>query len=795
MSERNAGGLEPAGLEPGAARPLLSSDGHLSQVLANMAEGVALISSDGRIIEVNPAATGILRLPARALTGASVLDPAWRYLGPDGDPLAREGIITWWQRMRRQPCDSVLMGIHLDGACPVWIEARTTPLQPTGPAAGHVLAIFRDAGAPRQAEEARREGERFMRAVIDTDPNVVFVKDGDGRYVLVNDALARVYGLSPDDLLGYTDVDLCARMGLDVAQAQQFQANDRYVLESGSVHVIDERFTLADGTDLWYRTTKTPLRYHNAPGHIMGVAVDITESVRAQQALRESEKRYRTLVESLDDAIFLLADDGRITECNAAAGEMFGYDRAQLAGMNISELVSAEVAARLREVAAQLRETAAVRDASEGGTWEATGAGYAGASFPIEVSARPVVIQGRRLLLVAVRDVTDRHRLQEQLRQSQKMDAVGRLAGGIAHDFNNLLTIINGYSEFLLRSLPPGGEAQADMEQIHQAGRRAAELTRQLLAFSRRQMLELRLLNLNEVIDGLGRMLRRIISEDIHLTVRTDPTLGAVKADIAQIEQLIINLMLNARDAMPGGGALTLETANVELPAGHVSTHLPAHPGPHVMLAVTDTGMGMDEAVRERMFEPFYTTKEVGKGTGLGLAVVYGIVQDFGGSMDVASAPGRGTTLRVYLPCAAQATEAGAPDGAGGDLPTGRETVLVVEDQDRVRRLVVRMLGRLGYTVLEASCASEAISLCRSRPIPVDLLLTDVVMPGMSGPELVRRLSPICGEVPVLYMSGYADEAIAERGGLEGAPPLIRKPFTIEHLARALRQALEGVAE
>jgi signal transduction histidine kinase len=338
---------------------------------------------------------------------------------------------------------------------------------------------------------------------------------------------------------------------------------------------------------------------------------------------------------------------------------------------------------------------------------QSCGVGRDGVIFPTEVSSRTIALGGETVVLVQVRNITDRRRLEEQLRQAHKMEAVGRLAGGIAHEFNNLLTVINGYSEFLLRSLDPAGETYLDIEQIYTAGRRAAELTRQLLAFSRRQALARPLVDVNAVISEMGDLLRSMASENVHLTIRLAPDLGLTRGDRGQIEQAIVHLAMNARDAMPHGGELTLCTANVTLrPGDHVS-HLDPRPGEYICLAVGDTGVGMPAEVCEHLFEPFFTTKEVGQGTGLGLAMIYGVIDDLGGAIDVCSEPGRGSTFRLYLPRAAM--PAGEPALEGDALPRGHETVLVVEDEDAPRRRLARLLCRLGYTVLEAANCIEAL--------------------------------------------------------------------------------------
>jgi nitrogen-specific signal transduction histidine kinase len=395
------------------------------------------------------------------------------------------------------------------------------------------------------------------------------------------------------------------------------------------------------------------------------------------------------------------------------------------------------------------------------------------------------------------RDATERKRAEEekvalvdQLRQSQKMEAIGRLAGGVAHDFNNLLTVIKGYCQLSLAEMKESTPIRDALEVINKATEKAADLTRQLLAFSRRQIMEVRVLDLNALLQNLDKMLRRIIGEDIELVTLLGEDLGRVKADPGQIEQVVMNLAVNAKDAMSKGGKLIIETANAELDEAYAHAHVAVTPGRYVMIAVSDTGTGMTPEVRDRVFEPFFTTKGKGKGTGLGLSTVYGIVKQSNGNIWVYSEPGKGTAFKIFLPRVDEPAEKLKGQETGEELPRGSETVLVVEDDKEVRNLAVRILKRQGYTVLDGSYGDQAFNVCRQHKGPIHLLLTDVVMPGMDGRAISESLSQLHPEMKVLYMSGYTGDAIVRHGILIEGINYIQKPFTVEELVRKVREVI-----
>jgi signal transduction histidine kinase/CheY-like chemotaxis protein len=414
-----------------------------------------------------------------------------------------------------------------------------------------------------------------------------------------------------------------------------------------------------------------------------------------------------------------------------------------------------------------------------------------GTEVPVELTVAPIRVGNSWIFSAFIRDISERNQLEQQLRQAQKMEAVGRLAGGIAHDFNNLLTAIFGYADLLAEDLPPGSPAQADVKEIRTAANRASALTRQLLAFSRQQVLQPVVLNVNEVVRDLENMLQRVLGEDVELEAHFAADLGNARADPGQLEQVILNLAVNARDAMPTGGKLTIETANVDLDEHYAQTHRPVVPGRYVMIAVSDTGIGMDAATQARMFEPFFTTKEPGKGTGLGLATAYGIVKQSGGYIWVYSEVGGGATFKIYLPRVdAPADVVAAPPELG--TVAGIETVLLAEDDPLLLPLARDVLKRLGYTVLEARTPADAVAVAQAHAGIIHLLISDVVMPGESGLQLARRLLEVRPNLRVLYISGYSDEAVVRHGLLDPGTTFLQKPFTPAALARKVRELLDA---
>jgi PAS domain S-box-containing protein len=677
----------------------------------------------------------------------------------------------------------------------------------------------------RGLKELLNREQVFLDTLLDNIPDHIYFKDVQSRFTRINKAFSRWVGLSdPSQATGKTDFDF-----FTIEHAQQAFEDEQQIISSGQpLSGKEEKETWPGGRETWVSSTKVPLR--GKSGHVFGtfgISRDITahkqaeellrreheilelrvqertaelasanlslqnevlERKQVEEALRQSEDRFRTIFEKAAYGMVTTKPDGHFLQVNPAFCHLVGYAQDELLSMRMSDIIHPSDRERtsrfLEEINAGRRQLidAEKRFVRQDGlvVW-----GHTTAVWLFDINGRPVQS------VVLVQDITSRKSLEEQLRQAQKMEAVGRLAGGIAHDFNNLLTAILGHSELLLSSLELEDQLRKDVEEIKKGGEIAAALTKQLLAFSRKQILEPRVVNLNLMVGDMETILRRVIGEDVELITETTHNLGLVKCDPGQMEQIILNLAVNARDAMPKGGQLTIETANLELNEAYVSKHVSVEPGHYVKLIVSDTGCGMEAETRAHMFEPFFTTKTPGRGTGLGLSTVYGIVQQSEGHIDVHSEPGRGTTFTIYFP---QVDETmGTTEGIHytNKAMEGSETILLVEDEEIVRSLVCSVLQAQGYTVLEADSGPEALRISSAHKDPIHLMLTDIVMPHMSGRELANRFSLLRPEMRILYMSGYTDDATIQDSELEPATFLLQKPFTPEVLISRVRLILD----
>ena len=505
---------------------------------------------------------------------------------------------------------------------------------------------------------------------------------------------------------------------------------------------------------------------------------------RGEEALRKSESMFRLLFAHNPLPTWVVDNETlNFLQVNDAAVRQYGYTHEEFETMSALDLRAEGDPEAFKGRVHRLVEEGHQQ-------WHSRHRKKDGKVIEVDIISHTLDYAGRRVRLVVAQDIGERHQLEEQLRQAQKMEAVGRLAGGVAHDFNNLLMVIKGHTELLLNALPPSDHATRKIEQIDRAADRAASLTRQLLAFSRMQVLQPRVMNVNDVVEEMGKLIPRLIGEDIELVLRTAPDLGAIRADASQMEQIIMNLAVNARDAMPNGGRLLVETANAELDRAYSNARPVVEPGRYILLAVSDSGVGMDQETQARIFEPFFTTKEQGKGTGLGLSTVYGVVKQSGGFIWVYSELGKGTSFKIYLPRVDQPVEKGGVPQRLADAPRGTETVLLAEDEQDVRELAREFLESGGYTVIEANNGQEALRIAAEHSGSIDLLVTDMVMPGMTGQQLAARLQQRHGWLGVIYMSGYSEHAATQAAQSVSNARLLTKPFSRNAILRAVREVL-----
>jgi PAS domain S-box-containing protein len=636
--------------------------------------------------------------------------------------------------------------------------------------------------AQNVTEQVRAEEQlRIQGAALASAANAVLITNVNGVINWVNPAFTALTGYAFDEAVGQNP-----RILHSGQHSREFYKSLWSTILSGRVwhgEMVNKR---KDGQLYTEEMTVTPVR--DSTGnvtHFIAIKQDVTDRRRTEQALRESEGKFRALAESASAAIFISQGD-RMVYANAATAHILGVTQQELLGREFWDFIHPDSRELVRE-----RREARMRGAEVPPRYEVKMLTSDKKERWIDFTATMVEWEGQPAVLGTAFDVTERKKLEEQFRQAQKMEAVGRLAGGIAHDFNNLLGVIIGYSELLLET-PSVGDAgvRRKIEEIHKAAGRAASLTRQLLAFSRQQVLEPRVLNLNAVVEEMEKMLRRLIGEDIELVTHLDEGLGLVKADPGQLEQVVMNLAVNARDAMPRGGRLVLQTSNADVDESMARQRAVFQPGRYVLLSVSDTGIGMDEEVRTHLFEPFFTTKEKGKGTGLGLATVYGIVKQSGGYIWVYSEPGRGSTFKIYLPRVDEAEPETRPAAVELETLRGTETVLVVEDEESLRQLMCEFLRQSGYTVLEAGDATSALAVA-ARHAEISLLVTDVVLPGRSGRELAETLQKKRPQLKVVYVSGHTDDAMLRHGIDDPGVAFLQKPFSRDAFLRKVRATLD----
>lgn len=742
-------------------------------VLEATLDAVITIDERGRILEFNRAAESVFGHRRADVLGKQIADVVI-------PPSLRADHVRGMKRYLETGEGQVigkrieLSALRADGReFPVELAISRVPMD--GPAV--FTGFIRDLSDRKHAERQLRE----LAAIVESSRDAILSRTVDGVVTSWNAAAERMYGYSAEEIVG--------RSIMMLAPPERRQELDAINERLGRGEIVEPFETVRvrkDGTLIEVESSISPII--DESGRVVGASAisrDISERKRVYAALRESEARYRDLFENATDLIAIVDLESRFTAVNEAFVRTLGYSREELIGRRVGELVPPEWHERLQQA----------YDGKLGGKLDATVYEHEllakdGRRIQVEVASRLIEREGHPIGTEAIcRDISERKHLEEQLRQSQRLESIGRLAGGIAHDFNNLLTVITGYSEALLDQ----GDASIEPElaEIAAAAERATILIRQLLAFSRRQVLQPKVLSLNDVVAGIMPMLTRLIGEDVDFVASLDPALDPVLADPNQIEQVLLNLVINARDAMPHGGKLTIETGNADLDESYVAEHPEARRGRHATLVVSDNGVGMDAETLARVFEPFFTTKPVGAGTGLGLSTVYGIVKQSGGNVWAYSEPGGGSTFRLYLPAVAEPLAEAAAEPPKVVTPIGTEKILIVEDEDQVRALAAGALSKRGYEVLTTASPVEALRLADSKERPIDLLLTDLVMPEMNGQELAEHVAARIPSVRVLFMSGYADEAVMHNGTLEAGTAYLEKPFSGRDLALKVREVLD----
>jgi two-component system, cell cycle sensor histidine kinase and response regulator CckA len=673
-------------------------------------------------------------------------------------------------------------GIKKDGTL-FWVEVYASMMEYNGKPAAQL--VFLDITERKQTENALRESEQRFRLIAETIDEIFWIYDVEKEVATyLSPAFDRIWGIPSTRVVGIPRPFMDAIHPDDV---KMFVSSDAPIT-AGQPYEFEYRIIRADGAirHIWHRGF--PVKSENGKiTQYVGVGMDVTERRQAEEALKESWEYLNQIINCIGDPICVKDREHKLVLVNNAFCSFFGIQPEDLLGKTRADSLPDELFKIILKEEEEVFTTGKEKLSEERlALWPGS---------PRVIMTKKSLLtekNGNQQIIGVMRDITQYKQLEAQFLQAQKMEAIGVLAGGVAHDFNNLLNVINGYSELILDDLAEDDPIHKDMEQIKNAGKRAADLTSQLLAFGRKQILQPEILNINNVIVQMSTMLRRLIGEDIELNSIAEPDLRLVNADPGQIQQIIMNLAVNARDAMPTGGKLTIETSNMDLDEDYARQHPAIKAGPHVMLAITDNGIGMDAATQAHLFEPFFTTKKKGKGTGLGLSTTYGIVKQSNASIWVYSEIGKGTTFKIYFP-EATFVAASRPEGPRTEpQKSGTETILVVEDEPSVRALAARVLRDRGYKVLEAPDGSEALNIAREYKEEIHMVLTDVIMPGISGTVLVGRLEHLRPGIKALYVSGYTDNAIVHHGILDSNVAFLQKPFTTDSLVRKIREVLSS---
>ncbi len=755
------------------------------KIFENASEGILYLRKSGEIVAANQKLEEVSGYSREELVGSNFYSHAMF------TPAASEKVERFFQQIVYQngnPAEKPFAGHLKDvelvqkNGNQILVEARAAVMQQNGNTVDGILTTLRDVTDRREIETQLA----LHTAALEATSSGIMITDVEGQILWVNNALVELTRYDADELLGNTP-----RIFNSGKHTKAFYREMWETILSGETwqrELINKR---KDGTLYPEEQSITPVR--NEAGiitHFISIKQDITERIEAEDALHSSEHDFRDIFEQMHDGVFRAAPDGEIVLTNSAFTEMLGYKSVDdVIGANLLE-DSFFTGESLKE----FKEKLASQDALQ--NFQATMRTRKEKEILVRLNIhkRQDNNGGLRYYEGTVEDITEQSALKQQLIQAQKMEAIGQLAGGVAHDFNNLLTVIKGYSQLLLAeiSFDQDHEYYNNLMQIDSAAKRAESLTRQLLAFSRRQILEPKILDLNDIIQNLEKMLRRLIEEDIALTIKFGSELGGIKADSGQIEQVIINMVVNARDAMPEGGKLVVETSNASVGKNSDEVKRGAKPGNYVRLSIADNGIGMDEEIQSKIFDPFFTTKEKGKGTGLGLATVYRIIQQSGGYILVDSTPGVGTTFDLYIPLVSEEVTDEIAQSRKEQKLEGTETILVVEDESELRKVIIETLEMYGYTVVEAIHSANALSISQEYDDTIHLLLTDVVMPEINGKELADRITSERPDITVLYMSGYTDDVIAQYDIIKKGVRFLQKPFTPMDLGYKIRSVLDG---
>jgi two-component system cell cycle sensor histidine kinase/response regulator CckA len=758
---------------------LRQSEEKYRSLVENSIQGLAIIKNS-RFVFCNNAFAEMLGYSVEELLALSSREVD-AMVHPDDRASVRE---RYRARLAGKPVPSRYehRAIKKDGT-ECWLEAHAAVIEYNGKPA--MQTAYVDITERKKAENALRQSEERFRQIAESIDEVFWICDLDRKaFVYLSPAFDRIFGY-PREL--FYDGRKPVRETVHPDDREKFISMFA-VMKSGQPLDYEHRIIRPDNSmrHLWIRGFPVP----DETGQIKryaGVTQDVTAWRSAQEELKQSREYLNQIINCIADPIFVKDDQHRFLLINDAFCAFCKIPKEELLGKTDSDLLPKHVADSIWEM-----EEVVYQTGKESETEDNLADGRGDNHVVMVKKALLTDKKGGKQIVGVIRDITEHKRLEAQFMQSQKMEAVGVLAGGIAHDFNNLISVIKGYTEILMENLPADDRNRPDLEQIEKASQRAIALTTQLLAFSRKQRLKPEVLNLNTAVIEMSTMLRRLIGEDIELVTIAEPDLGLISADPGQIQQIIMNIAANARDAMPHGGRFTIETSNATVDEDYAREHPNLNPGPYVMMAISDNGSGMDAATQARIFEPFFTTKGKGKGTGLGLSTVYGIVKQSNGFVWVYSELGKGTTFKIYFPQLEEGRATQPAEGQPEAATAGGETVLIAEDESSVRALAARVLREQGYTVLEAPDGMEALRVARERSGEIDLVLTDVVMPRISGTELVSQIEAMKPGVKALYLSGYTDGAVVHHGLLDSKVAFLQKPFTVENLARKVREVIES---